>query len=333
MVAFNRLFYSIKPIIPRWVQLYLRRRIAQGKLKKHRDTWPINESTATAPQGWRGWPDGKQFALVLQHDVDTRKGHDNCRQLMTLEEKLSVRSNFNVVPERYTVSKELLHEIKQRGFGLGVHGLKHDGKLFLSYNDFKKNALKINAYLKEWGARGFSAPSMISKLEWMHHLKIEYSTSSFDTDPFEPQPVPVNTLFPFFVHDKNRNKSFVELPYTLPQDFTLFIILQEKSIAIWKNKLDWIAEHGGMALVNVHPDYLNFNTNRRCRREEYSAGLYNEFISYIKTNYAGRFWNALPEEIAAYMEKKNTKQIKNHTKRYRIAKKCTQTQRRMPVLC
>ena len=34
----------------------------------------------------------------------------------------------------------------------------------------------------------------------------------------------------------------------------LFILMREKNIDIWKQKLDWIAKHGGMALVNTHPD-------------------------------------------------------------------------------
>jgi hypothetical protein len=48
------------------------------------------------------------------------------------------------------------------------------------------------------------------------------------------------------------------LPYTLVQDFNLFKILREPNIDIWKRKLDWIAERGGMALINTHPDYMGF---------------------------------------------------------------------------
>ena len=51
---------------------------------------------------------------------------------------------------------------------------------------------------------------------------------------------------------------YVELPYTLPQDSTMFLVLQEKSTDIWKQKLDWLVQRGGMALVNVHPDYVGF---------------------------------------------------------------------------
>jgi len=35
--------------------------------------------------------------------------------------------------------------------------------------------------------------------------------------------------------------------------------MQEKNIDIWKRKLEWVAENGGMPLVNTHPDYMNFD--------------------------------------------------------------------------
>jgi hypothetical protein len=48
-------------------------------------------------------------------------------------------------------------------------------------------------------------------------------------------------------------RGYVELPYPLPQDFTLFTVMREKDIDIWKKKLDWIVEKGGMALLITHP--------------------------------------------------------------------------------
>jgi peptidoglycan/xylan/chitin deacetylase (PgdA/CDA1 family) len=220
---------------------------------------------------------------------------------MDLEERLGIRSTFNIVPERYSVSQELLREIRERGFGLGVHGLSHDGKLFLSYEGFIKKAHKINGYLRAWDTRGFSSPSMHHNLEWMHHLDIDYSISTFDTDPFEPQPDAACTIFPFMVKNTNESRGFVEMPYTLPQDFTLFVILGEKNIDIWKRKLDWIAQSGGMALINTHPDYMNFDEKGKSRTEEYPVRYYADFITHLKNAYEGRFWSALPEQIAAYI--------------------------------
>ena len=44
---------------------------------------------------------------------------------------------------------------------------------------------------------------------------------------------------------------------TMPQDHTLFEILGHKDISMWITKADWVAENGGMILINVHPDYMD----------------------------------------------------------------------------
>ena len=65
------LYYLIKPLIPRRLQLALRRRMVLQKLPKVKHTWPIDPSAGQKPEGRPGWPDGKPFALVLTHDVET----------------------------------------------------------------------------------------------------------------------------------------------------------------------------------------------------------------------------------------------------------------------
>ena len=72
--------------------------------------------------------------------------------------------------------------------------------------------------------------TFINNNVWLHELKIEYDSSTFDTDPFEPQPEPVTTIFPFVVmkHPEVLS-SYVEIPYTLPQDFTLYVLMKEKT--------------------------------------------------------------------------------------------------------
>ena len=60
----NRIFYNIKPLIPRRVQIYLRRQIAYHKKKKNYYYWPIDGSAGDPPAGWTGWPEGKKFAVV-----------------------------------------------------------------------------------------------------------------------------------------------------------------------------------------------------------------------------------------------------------------------------
>jgi hypothetical protein len=374
-------YYKLKPIIPRSLQIALRRQIARRKLKSASHIWPIDPEAGKTPQGWNGWPDQKRFALVLSHDVDRAKGLERCLQLMDLEQQLGFRSSFNFVPEGYEIPKQVLKTLQGSGFSIGVHGLVHDEKLFGCRKVFERRAPRINNYIKEWGAVGFHSPAMIRNLDWIGELDIEYDGSTFDTDPFEPQPEGVRTIFPFLVKrnsaqplttaDRRRPFDFaqgleglerqtadrriprkgedrrhpsssvaplqgeeppepgtqhhapstqnqvsssqdpepstlnpkpnfyVELPYTLPQDHCLFVILREKNIRIWKEKLDWIAEKGGMALLNSHPDYMKFE-NGNCCLEEYPVQYYVELLEYVKKKYEGQYWHALASEVAEF---------------------------------
>jgi hypothetical protein len=131
----------------------------------------------------------------------------------------------------------------------------------------------------------------------MHALDMDYCISTFDTDPFEPQPDGAKTIFPYWVQSSTSNHGFVELPYTLPQDFTLFILLGEKTIDIWRQKLDWLAAHGGMALLNTHPDYMDFSGNGMSGRN-YSVRHFIKLLLFVQHQYTGLYYHALPKEIA-----------------------------------
>jgi hypothetical protein len=295
-------YYLMKPFIPRSFQIILRTLLIKYKKRLYKNVWPINEESSICPDNFRGWPDNKKFALVLTHDVEDIGGQKKCKKLAELEMSLGFRSAFYFVPKRYQVDSGLRDYLSKNGFEVGVHGLYHDGKLYLSRKKFIQNAPKINDIISEWNAEGFRAPAMIRNLDWHCYLNIKYDSSTFDTDPFEPQSDGCNTLFPFkYEHsvEKNMHKSFIELPYTLPQDFTLYVLLKEKNIKIWKNKLDWIVKNNGMALIITHPDYLNFG-NENNIRERYPYEFYRDFLLYIKEKYENDYWPALPKEVAAF---------------------------------
>jgi hypothetical protein len=292
-------FYKAKPFLPRRTQIALRRAVACVKVHFCRETWPIDASAGCAPAGWTRWPENKKFALVLSHDVESIAGHDRCLQLMKIEKRLGFRSSFNFVPEDYRVSPALRQTLHEKGFEIGVHGLVHDGKLFSSRRIFEQRAPLINSYLEEWAAAGFHSPSMIHNLDWIAELDIEYDCSTFDTDPFEPEPDGIRSIFPVWVKRNGFKRGYVELPYTLPQDHCLFVILKEKDITIWQRKLDWIAERGGMALLNTHPDYMNFNGGK-LGLEEYPARFYVEFLEYVKAKYPDQCWHVLPREMSRF---------------------------------
>lgn len=293
----KRAYYLVKSFIPRSITRQLRWLYHRGV--KTQGDWPIEPrytnylwdvlrqimvlSNCEELKIRYFWPNQNIFAFVLTHDIETSAGQEFVEVIADLEVSLGFRSLFNFVPERYQLNYQLMNNLRQRGFEVGVHGLKHNGRLFASRTSFMKNANRINRYLKEWSAAGFRAELTHRQPEWMQALEIKYDLSFFDTDPFEPIPGGTMSIWPFFIGH------FLELPYTLVQDYTLTSILGETSPKIWLEKVDFIEKYHGMALVNTHPDYLKSNPN---------WGVYYEFLNQMKKRNC--YWHALPCEIAEW---------------------------------
>jgi peptidoglycan/xylan/chitin deacetylase (PgdA/CDA1 family) len=245
-----------------------------------------NQNTPINFEGF--WPSNHKFAFTLTHDIETAVGQDFVLKVAEMEEGLGFRSSFNFVLERYAINNDLILELRKRGFEVGCHGLKHDGKLFNSRVEFIKRAEKINKLMKEYGMVGFRAPLTHRNPEWMQELNIEYDLSFFDTDPFEPIPGGSMSVWPFFVG------RFVELPYTLVQDHTLASILGETSPKIWLEKVDFLEKYHGLALLNSHPDYL---------KDKNTWKVYYEFLRSMRER--DGYWHALPREVADWWRKRS----------------------------
>lgn len=219
--------------------------------------------------------------IVLTHDVEEAAGYRFIPEVVELELKFGFRSSFNLVPYKYPIDTGIIRELRDNNFEIGIHGYNHDGKLYLNDRIFRKRAYHINEALKRHDACGFRSPMAHRNLAWLQQLDILYDSSCFDYDPFQQFPGGTGSIWPFIAG------KFVELPYTLPQDHVLFLILRQRDIGIWKRKIDWLVHHNGMILVLTHPDYLlmgNF------------LSLYEELLNYLtgfKT--AARL---LPRELA-----------------------------------
>jgi hypothetical protein len=295
----NGIYNHIKPALPRAVQIALRRQMVRWALPGVADRWPIYPGSGLTPAWWRGWPSGARFALVLTHDVEHERGVARCLQLARMEREMGLVSSFNFVPERYAVPTAIRDELVKNGFEVGVHDLRHDGKLYQSQQVFMERARRINSYLKQWGAVGFRSGSMYHNLDWLTNLDVEYDASTFDTDPFEPQSDGVRTIFPMWVANSAGDRGYVELPYTLAQDMTLFVILQHDDSLVWEHKIEWIAANGGMALLDAHPDYMRWD-GERPKADEYPVELYRQFLAHVQRKYRGQYWNAVPREVARH---------------------------------
>ena len=231
--------------------------------------------------------------------MENERGVRRCLRLAGAEKELGFVSSFNFVPQRYPLSQSIREKLETMGFEVGVHDLRHDGTLYRSREFFAMRACIINQFLEDWNAVGFRSASMFHKLEWIHDLHIEYDSSTFDTDPFEPQPDGMATIFPMWIAGKSPGRGYVELPYTLPQDLTLFILLRQGDQHIWKEKLAWVAQKGGMALLNAHPDYMYWGGEKRAV-DEYYYDRYTDFLHYVNGTYRNQYWQALPREVARF---------------------------------
>lgn len=304
------IFYTVKPIIPKCFQIGLRRGYLFFQRKNKFPSWPVDlclydvyrdgikdilNSLGLAEIPFINfWPQKKKIAIILTHDVESEIGQRNIWKLKDIEEELGFRSNWNFVPEKYELDERLINELKNCGFEIGIHGLKHDGRLFRDKNIFLERVKKINFYIKKYSCPGFRSPIAWRNYEYMQKLEIKYDLSFFDSDIFEVQAGGSLSFHPFFLG------KFVELPYTLPQDHTLFLLLGEKTDKIWKNKLDIIKKFHGMVLMLVHPDYITKNN---------ILDIYREFLLKIKED--NDYWHALPSEVAEWWGSRAKSTLKN----------------------
>lgn len=299
----RRMYYSLKPLVPRFMQIYLRkmrakdiedngyksvesiyRRSLEEELKKSREITHFI---------WF-WRKGYKMVSVITHDVETENGMKNVLKLAEIDEKYGIKSSFGFVPERYKIDYGILDELKDRGFEVAIHGLKHDGKLLNSERVFSDRISKIKKYAEEWKIGGFRSPSLLRNALWMGNFNFSWDSSFPDWDLYGPQPAGCRTVFPFFISDKT-----VELPVTMMQDHTLFEILSKKDIEIWKDKFNYIESLNGLSNIIVHADYI-FKDNRL----EY----YCQYLEYLKSK--ASVWHALPRDVADWWRKRDESEIR-----------------------
>lgn len=297
-----RSYYRVRPLLPRPAQIWLRRRFSRVQARTSFPRWPVElglhdlyalifrlvaEVAGEPVPHIAPWPAGYDWTLVLTHDVETEIGYRNIHLLRDLELAEGYRSSWNLVPRRYDVEDAVVDELKCSGFEVGVHGLYHDGRDLESAATLRERLPAIREYAERWGATGFRSPATHRDWELMPLLGFDYDSSYPDSDPFEPQAGGCCSFLPFF------NRDLVELPITLPQDHTLFVILRRRDEAAWVEKALAVREQGGMALVIVHPDYLLGEPLRE---------IYARFLRRFRDE--PRLWRALPSEVSDWWRRR-----------------------------
>ncbi len=302
--VFYRLFragyYLLRPFLRVGVRKYIQRAYLHSWHKIAFPNWPVDTTVGVLlarvlalsmrakgkdriPFIWF-WPDGYNAAVMMTHDVETAAGRDFCPQLMDVNDRYGLKSSFHIIPEeRYEVPDAFLDSLRQRGFEINIHGLNHDGRLFTYYNLFTTRTIKINGYVKLFGARGFRSPVMYRNLNWFHHLDVDYDMSVPNVAHLDPQRGGCCTVFPYFIG------GILELPLTTIQDYSLFNIIKDYDIELWRQQVEIILGRHGLISFNFHPDYL---------RAPQSMAVYEQLLAYLADlRQKERLWFALPAEI------------------------------------
>jgi peptidoglycan/xylan/chitin deacetylase (PgdA/CDA1 family) len=299
-------YYGIKPLIPRRTQISLRRLLAH---RTQRDlsfpSWPIEDGvlsllrfyaycllTALGEESSRFrwfWPGGHRAALILTHDVESSEGLKRVLEIADIEQERGFRSLFNIVASQYPIDYGVVRELKDRGFEIGVHGLRHDRSLFASREAFVRQLPAVEEAVRRLGAQGFRSPSTHRVYEWLGELPVLYDASMPHSDPFEPQPGGCCTLWPYTIGD------VIELPYTMSQDHTLFTLLEEHSVDPWLRQVEAIEQRNGLIQCLSHPDpgYLGDADKR---------ALYVELLDALAERTG--LWRSLPRDVAHWWRRR-----------------------------
>jgi hypothetical protein len=220
----------------------------------------------------------------MTHDVETEAGRDFCGRLMEIDDSYGIKSSFQIVPEgRYLVSPEFLGGIRDRGFEVCVQDLNHDGRLFDEREEFLRRVAQINRYGKEYGATGYRSAVLYRNAEWYKDLDFSYDMSFPNVAHLDPQRGGCCTVMPYFIGE------ILELPLTTVQDYTLFHVLNERSIELWKRQIELILGKNGLISFIVHPDYI---------LEPDKLAIYRQLLTHLtEIRSQKNLWFALPGEI------------------------------------
>jgi peptidoglycan/xylan/chitin deacetylase (PgdA/CDA1 family) len=298
-------FYRIKRLIPRRTQLALRRRLIRRQGSPRFPNWPFESAGAdllaihlaevllergadTVRFPWF-WPRGRRAAVVLSHDVESEAGVRGALRVAAWEEEHGFRSSFNLVADWYPIDRASVEELRSRGHEIGSHAIRHDRSLFSSREEFERQLPLLRKAAAELGAVGFRSPATHRTVEWLAELPFLYDCTMPHSDPYEPIPGGTATLWPFL------HGEVVELPYTAPQDHTLFNLLRHRDSSLWREQLERIAARGGLFQPITHPDpeYLG---------RPVAGDAYRALLQAIADR--GDLWVALPREVAEWWRRR-----------------------------
>jgi hypothetical protein len=309
----KKAYYLLRPLLPVSLRKYVQKVYLQDWETIPFPAWPVDRSVDRLFEKLLGltmqslhvdhfpfiwfWPEDHTACAIVTHDVEGPSGRDFTGCLMDIDDAYEMKASFQIVPEkRYPVSQAYLNTIRERGFEINIQGLTHDGRLFWNLEEFLRRATKINQYAQSWGAQGFRAPVLYRNVDWMQHLNFSYDMSVPNVAHLDPQRGGCCTVMPYFLPD-----GMLELPVTTTQDYSLFHVLGEYSIDLWRKQASIIL--GGHGLMNfiIHPDYII---------EPRAQSVYKALLDYLNQLRSDhKVWLPLPGEVDRWWRERSNMQL------------------------
>lgn len=310
--AIRNAYYWGRPLLPVAIRSVLQRFYLRGEIANPFPAWPVDRTVdmlfekmmvlaiqksggQPVPFIWF-WPHGAPAAFMLTHDVEAQTGCDLVPPLMDLDDQYGFKGAFQFVPEkRYEPPQGMLESVRKRGFEVNVHDLNHDGNLFREKQEFLRRAERINTYVREFSCQGFRSGALYRNPLWYDAFRFSYDMSIPNVAHLDPQGGGCCTTFPYFIGD------ILELPVTCTQDYSLFHILQEFSIDLWKQQFEKIVQGHGLISLIIHPDYA---------LEPRPRALVAEMLDFVRRHYIpGGVWAALPGEIDRWWRQRHAMKL------------------------
>ncbi|HCP48451.1 MAG TPA: hypothetical protein DIU15_20610 [Deltaproteobacteria bacterium] len=238
------------------------------------------------------WPGGKRFALLMTHDVDTRRGLAASGTILEEMAGMGLKPCFFLVGRGYKWDDGFCDAVRQAGGEIGLHGDTHDNRIAFETAARAGNRLdSCQDRIQRHGIRGFRSPSLLvsDALYTAVGTRFAWDSSVPDTDTHTligPRRG-CATVFPF------RRQQTLVLPTTMPADDRLQLLGYEGMdfIAVLRRKWEHVRSVGGLCHFLTHPEPHLFG--RRVLRDLYRA-LLDEILD------AGDAWIATPSMVAKH---------------------------------
>jgi hypothetical protein len=317
----RKLYYALRPLLPVAVRRHAQRRALRGFEQRSFPAWPVDRSVDSmldrvlaialrssgadsVPFIWF-WPEDKQACVLMTHDVETRRGLKDCADLMALNQSFGIPASFQLIPHgRYRVTPQVLDGIQSQGFEVNLHDWNHDGSLFRNERRFPARAKGINAHAAKWKVKGFRSGALYRNADWLQSLDVEYDMSVPVVAHLDPQSGGCCTIFPWF------NGSLLEIPVTMVQDYSLFHILTQYSLDLWKRQLEIVLAGHGLASFIVHPDYI---------QDQRSRDIYRELLALLNELHHDRnLWVTMPGEVNSWWRQRSQMKLERKGEQWKV---------------